>query len=186
MNNTDDSAFLHTFTILLLVLTVVGLFAFVLAGFVANQAQSGQTTKVAGHERTEPIGRINNGIKVIEIVSTPSLNPSAILHPVIPDPATELEAESPPEKTTATKSGKDVYDQACSLCHMAGVAGAPRYADIGAWKPRIDKGLELLYTNAITGYIGSAGVMPAKGGRPDLKDEEVKSAVDYIVSSVNK
>ena len=186
MNNTDDAAFLHTFTVLLLTLTAVGLLAFILAVFVANRAESGQATDVANYERTEPTGKTNHGSKVLEIASIPSINPSAIQHPLVSaPPSTELETNSPPEKTGAAKSGKDVYNQACSLCHMAGIAGAPRYADSSAWKPRIDRGLELLYTNAINGYIGSAGVMPAKGGRPDLQDEEVKSAVDYIVSSVN-
>ncbi len=187
MNKTDDAAFLHTFTILLLALTAVGLLAFVLAGFVTNRAESGQTTEVAGYERTRPTGKINYGTKVVEILSIPSINPSAIEHPsTSAPPSTELDKDSLPETTSATKSGKDVYNQACSLCHMAGVAGAPRYADSSAWKPRIEKGLDLLYTNAINGYVGSAGVMPAKGGRPDLEDEEVKSAVDYIVSSVNQ
>ena len=45
------------------------------------------------------------------------------------------------------------------------------------------KGDEKLYANAINGYVGNAGVMPAKGGRPDLSDTEVKNAVDYMTKS---
>ena len=42
MNNTDDSAFLPTFTLLLLGLTAVGIIAFILAGTVADRAESEQ------------------------------------------------------------------------------------------------------------------------------------------------
>jgi cytochrome c5 len=39
-----------------------------------------------------------------------------------------------------------------------------------------------LKDHAINGFQGSAGYMPAKGGRVDLSDEEVASAVEYMVS----
>ena len=38
------------------------------------------------------------------------------------------------------------------------------------------------YGNAINGYTGELGMMPAKGGNPALSDEEVKAAVEYIIS----
>ena len=37
--------------------------------------------------------------------------------------------------------------------------------DKAAWGPRIAKGKDVLYEHAIKGFQGSAGVMPAKGGR---------------------
>jgi cytochrome c5 len=39
-----------------------------------------------------------------------------------------------------------------------------------------------MYANAINGFVGSAGVMPGKGGNPTLSDAEVKAAVDHMVS----
>ena len=39
-----------------------------------------------------------------------------------------------------------------------------------------------MYENAIKGFQGAKGVMPAKGGRADLKDADVKAAVDYMVA----
>ena len=56
------------------------------------------------------------------------------------------------------------------------------FADAEAWAPRIEQGLDVLKEHAIKGYQGSAGYMPAKGGRTDLSDEEVANAVDYMVS----
>jgi len=39
----------------------------------------------------------------------------------------------------------------------------------------------VLYEHAIQGFTGSAGVMPAKGGRTDASDDLVKQAVDRMV-----
>jgi cytochrome c5 len=74
--------------------------------------------------------------------------------------------------------GQKVYQQACFACHATGAAGAPKLDDKAAWKDRIAKGNETLYKHAIEGF----NAMPAKGGRADLSDDDVKAAVDYIVS----
>ena len=58
----------------------------------------------------------------------------------------------------------------------------PQTGDAVAWSPRIEKGVDVLYANAINGYTGEMGMMPAKGGNPALSDDEVKAAVDYIIS----
>lgn len=79
--------------------------------------------------------------------------------------------------------GKQVYDTACFACHATGAAGAPKFADKAAWAPRIEKGLDTLKQHALNGFQGSSGVMPAKGGRPDLSDEQVTAAVEYMVSN---
>lgn len=80
-------------------------------------------------------------------------------------------------------SGEAVYNSACVACHGAGVAGAPKFGDAAAWADRIAKGEDTLYKHAIEGFQGDAGLMPAKGGRTDLSDEEVKAAVDYMIEN---
>jgi len=77
------------------------------------------------------------------------------------------------------RSGEDVYNAACSACHGAGVAGAPKFADAGAWADRIGKGIDSLYSNAINGING----MPPKGMCMDCSDDEIKAAVDYIADN---
>lgn len=77
--------------------------------------------------------------------------------------------------------GKTVFQQACFACHGTGAAGAPKLGDKAAWKSRIAKGIATLDTHAIKGFQGSSGVMPAKGGRMDLSDADVKAAVAYMV-----
>ena len=79
--------------------------------------------------------------------------------------------------------GESVYNTACMACHNAGIAGAPKVGDSEAWSARMAKGMEVLIENAIQGFQGEAGVMPAKGGNPALTDEEVTAAVQYMVDN---
>lgn len=76
-------------------------------------------------------------------------------------------------------AGKAFYESACVACHGAGVAGAPKFGDKAVWAPRIKEGLPHLYEAAIKGK----GIMPAKGGRADASDADVKAAVDYMVAA---
>jgi cytochrome c5 len=82
-------------------------------------------------------------------------------------------------------SGKELFEQTCSACHGAGVAGAPKAGDKAAWAPHIAKGLPTLYDHALHGFTGSTGTMPAKGGRTDAPDALVEQAVNYMVSLVD-
>jgi cytochrome c5 len=76
----------------------------------------------------------------------------------------------------------EVFEGTCKACHGPGIAGAPKAGDAAAWAPRIAKGKATLYEHALKGFTGTAGVMPAKGGRTDLSDDLIKQAVDHIVS----
>jgi len=78
--------------------------------------------------------------------------------------------------------GKKVYGSVCSLCHAASVAGAPKPGDKADWGPRIAQGNDVLYKHAIGGFTGAKGMMPAKGGGANLTEDEVKAAVDHMVS----
>ncbi len=83
-----------------------------------------------------------------------------------------------------TLSGPQVYNEACIACHGSGIGGAPMLTDSANWAPRIEQGIETLYTHAVEGYTGSAGYMPPKGARLDLSDQEVSDAVDYMLSQI--
>lgn len=91
----------------------------------------------------------------------------------------------PPAAVSSTLSGTELYDQLCALCHAAGVGGAPLLTDLASWQPRIEQGAEVLRDHVINGYQGSAGVMPAKGGRTDLSDAEVLAAMQYMLDQVS-
>lgn len=76
--------------------------------------------------------------------------------------------------------GKSVFASTCGACHATGAAGAPKLGDKAAWAPRIATGKPSLYASALKGK----NVMPPKGGNAGLSDDDVKAAVDYMVSQV--
>lgn len=77
------------------------------------------------------------------------------------------------------RSGEDVYNSKCVTCHASGAAGAPKLGAAAEWASRMEKGLDVLYTSAISGFAG----MPAKGLCFDCSDDEIKASVDYILEN---
>lgn len=79
--------------------------------------------------------------------------------------------------------GREIWMGTCQACHAETLSGAPLITDKAAWLPRLAKGREVLYRSALHGFVGVKGTeMPARGGNPSLTDEQVKAAVDYMVS----
>lgn len=97
-------------------------------------------------------------------------------------PATSAVAEPSAPVVAENTVGKGVFGKVCSMCHAAGVAGAPKPGDRADWGPRIAQGNETLYKHALEGFTGAKGMMPARGGAATLTDDEVKAAVDYMVA----
>ena len=156
-------------------LTIVTLcFVLVIVVFVGHhlntpsRAEQERSTLLGGGsgvgDRVAAIGQIN--VAVAKEESTSDEAASVEVTPVAP---------------TAV-DGKQVYDAGCVACHGAGIAGAPRVGDSGAWVDRIGAGLDTLVAHAINGFQGSQGMMPAKGGNPSLSDEEIEAAVEYMVA----
>lgn len=75
------------------------------------------------------------------------------------------------------KSGEEVFKAQCSACHTAGVAGAPKFGDKGAWAPRIKNSYEALLNSALKGK----GAMGPQGGG-DFDDLEIGRAVVYMAN----
>ena len=96
--------------------------------------------------------------------------------------ATLQEEEQEVEVEQVAEGGEKIYQQACMMCHGAGVAGSPMTGDKAAWAARIAQGRDKLVSNAIVGI----GVMPPKGGQSQLSDEEVASAVDYMIQTATQ
>jgi cytochrome c5 len=135
-----------------------------------GRAEQDRSTLLGGGsgvgDRVAAIGQIN--VAVAEEESTSDEAEVA---------STEVTPTTPP-----AADGKQVYDAGCVACHGAGIAGAPRVGDSDAWTDRIGAGLENMVANAVNGFQGSQGMMPAKGGNPSLSDEEIEAAVEYMVA----
>lgn len=77
---------------------------------------------------------------------------------------------------------EQVYNTYCIACHGSGANNSPIMGDAAAWQPRIDKGMDALYLNAINGLNNNA--MPAKGLCMSCSDDDVRATVDYILSAL--
>lgn len=83
------------------------------------------------------------------------------------------------------KQGRAVWIATCAACHANDVAGAPLVSNKAAWAPRLAKGRQALYRSALGGLAGPKGTqMPPRGGNHKLADDEVMSAVEYMMAIV--
>lgn len=183
-----DQQFFDAFMLL------AGIFVGIIAGIIllgdlvgdgaGAHAEDG-AAQSAVEERIRPIGRV-----ALPGESAPTPPPAAVptVAPTPPAAAVPTAAPPPPPATTAaaaSQSGEAVYNQACALCHTPpGIGGAPAFADRPAWAARLEQGLDVLTDHVINGYQGQAGLMPAKGGRIDLSDEQVLAAMQHMLDAV--
>ena len=77
----------------------------------------------------------------------------------------------------AAMNGESAYQTHCAGCHETGMLGSPIAGDAADWGARSQLWDAVLLDHAITGYLE----MPARGGKTDLPDEIVRSAVDYML-----
>jgi len=74
------------------------------------------------------------------------------------------------------RSGADVYNASCVACHGSGVLGAPKKGVAADWTPRLEKGFDTVWQNAINGIGG----MPPRGTCGDCSDDEIKAAIEFM------
>ncbi len=174
MSSNQDTHFFNVFSMVIGLLVVIAIGIFALARVVAGETQDKQVLEESGYLRSvdarlQPVGK--------EAVAGQDNSALAIKA----DAGAAAQAGSAGAGPALPKSGDETFQQVCSACHGAGIAGAPKAGDKAAWGPRIAKGKDVLYDHALKGFQGSSGVMPAKGGRADLTDDLVKAAVDHMV-----
>jgi len=164
MDSNPDKHFFDLFMIVIGSLIGVSFGLFLLANYIAGKTQVVYTLQDASFQeavdvRIAPVSRVALDGDTIE-----NAGEVADIKPV-----------------AEVLSGPQVYNQACVACHGTGVAGAPKTGDTAAWGARINQGNATLSEHVINGYQGSTGYMPPKGGRADLSDDEILSAMGYIL-----
>lgn len=170
----QDTHFFNTFSMVIGLLIVIAIGIFVFARVVASETQDKQVLEEAQYYKS-----VEGHLQPVAKEAVAGADNAALA--INADAGSAGAAGSASGGPAAPKSGEETFTQVCSACHGAGIAGAPKAGDKSAWGPRIAKGKEVLYDHALKGFQGSAGVMPAKGGRADLSDDLVKAAVDYMV-----
>lgn len=79
------------------------------------------------------------------------------------------------------KTGQEVYQQICAACHMAGVAGAPKFGNVADWSHRIRLGFQKLHESVLK---GKNAMPPRAGASPDdVSDYELERALVYMVNA---
>jgi cytochrome c5 len=148
----------------------------VLASLVTSGAGMDKGNPALSNEavakRIKPVGEV--AVDASQPAPAPAAPATAATSPA------PIPAAVPAAAASASGKGKSVYDAACTVCHTAGVAGAPKAGDKAAWAPRLKTGMEALYASSIKGK----NAMPPKGGNLSLADADVKAAVDYMVNLV--
>lgn len=163
---------------------LVGIFVGIIVGVIllgdlvgdGESAEAGAAQSMI-EQRIQPLGQV-----ALTGDPAPAAMPAAMPAPApAPAPVTVAQAPAAP----AAAAGQSVYEQACALCHVPpGLAGAPPFGDTASWEPRIAQGTDVLAEHVINGYQGSTGIMPPKGGRVDLSDEQVLAAMQYMIDAV--
>ncbi|WP_426415713.1 c-type cytochrome [Aestuariirhabdus sp. LZHN29] len=75
--------------------------------------------------------------------------------------------------------GQEIVSNNCFGCHDTGIMGAPRIGQRGDWAPRAKKGVEGLLAQAKKGFDGR---MPPRGMCNDCSDNELRSAIKFMLS----
>jgi cytochrome c5 len=148
----NDSKFGRLFIIMIITMTVMTIVIAVLASFAASDVNA----------RLDERSDIENTQATADRIA-----------PIGKFSATTV-AAAPAEAIVL--SVEDMY-VSCSACHATGVTGAPITGTAADWAPRIAKGMDVLYANAINGI----NAMPARGGNAALSDDNIKAIVDYMI-----
>ena len=152
----EDDVFYREFGTILAALFVFFLIAlFVARAIGANAFEAARLAPGEVEKRIAPIGQVAYG------------EAGTMAEPEVIEVAVAAEPMSGPE----------VYQQACSACHATGAAGAPRMGDTAEWGERAKQGLSTLVESALNGK----GNMLPKAGRADLSDDEIISALHFML-----
>lgn len=115
------------------------------------------------------------GSTTTQAIGSDNMTPEAIEARIKPVAGFELGSGGP--ASAEPRSGEAVYTAQCAACHAAGVAGAPKMGDAGAWADRLKQGLEALVQAAVKGK----GAMPPQGGT--ASEFEIARAVVHMANA---
>lgn len=125
------------------------------------------------------LGELNERIRDIKIATDSSvwilLQTGAIYR--LSREASPIEAD----RAVGSRDGEYIYLTVCSTCHSQNTPGVPQISNRADWSERLKKDRTELYINSINGF----NAMPEKGFCEDCTDEELKRAVNFIISSVD-
>lgn len=93
------------------------------------------------------------------------------------------EQKASPQTASAPQEaspGEALYIRNCKVCHAQALNGAPVPGNRAMWEPRARQGKEVLVEHAVNGF----GLMPAKGGKAELTEQEISTVVEYMLAAI--
>jgi len=160
MNQADDRVFIRRFSGVILGLVGVTVAIIVLAVSLRSEpdpsANPSQQRFI--EERIAPVAAVRSGSEGQAALAAATAEPAATA-------------------TAAPVDGEQVYQSLCVSCHAAGVAEAPIPGSDAMAQRLAEKGLDELVSSAINGL----NVMPPRGGNPQLTDDQIRAAVEFMV-----
>ncbi|MGH8053835.1 MAG: c-type cytochrome [Stenotrophomonas sp.] len=167
-----DLEFLKRFSIVIAVLAVITIGLIIFAWFLQHSipAEVSPTVSKRIEERIAPVGAVYAGATGASAQAAAAAAATA--------------AAMASGAYGGTLDGKVIFDNLCTACHTNGVGMAPTL-DHSHWDARLAQGKDTLYKHAIEGYTGpDGGIMPPKGGNAGLSEEQIHSAVDWMLANL--
>lgn len=163
MEEQTDKTFIKNVSIVLAILvvfTIVIMFVARDIGFKDDEAANNPSRVTTTEERIRPVAGVHTGEAGAAAIAAA--------------------ASAEPEVQTAAFDGsldaQMIYNSVCGVCHGTGAAGAP-IPGSPEMAQRADKGIDALLQTAVNGI----NAMPARGGRADLTDEQVRVAIEFMI-----
>lgn len=162
MGQEADKAFLKNVTIVLVILVIFTFSIVFVARDLGFQDEEGSnpSRNAIALERIKPVADVYtgaDGAAAIEESATAAAPAQAVAF-------------------DGSLDGEMIYTSVCAACHATGVASAPKPGS-AEMATRAEKGTDALIKTAIDGL----NAMPARGGRPDLSDEQIKAVVEFML-----
>ncbi len=85
-----------------------------------------------------------------------------------------------PSQAIADERIDGILNGTCNVCHIAGVAGAPKPDDKEAWASRVTKGPDELLVSVKNGL----NAMPPMGSCMDCTDEDLQTLIELMTAHV--
>lgn len=161
MEEQTDQVFIKNFSI---VLALLILFAVVII-FIARHSGYIEPESVP----SKALG-INERLKPVSDVYTGEAGAAAM------QAATASANEAPKAAFDGSLDGEMIYTAVCAACHTTAVLGAPKPGS-PEMALRAEAGMDVLFDHAVNGL----NAMPARGGRPDLSDDQIHAVLEFMV-----
>ena len=163
MRELDDRVFIKRFSGIIAGLVIVTILIIVIS-VSTDSLEPGlnPSREILAAERVAPVAAVRTELPESDAAPVATISENATLQSA---------------EVNAGIDGGAIFGSNCGACHLSGVAEAP-IPGSEAWAERAANGIDSLTANAIAGM----GVMPPKGGRLDLSDDEVRAAVEYMMA----